>query len=286
MGIAAPSGAFDRRLLKRAIDQLRQWELEPVIQSSIYSRHRYFAGTAERRRKELQALFDHKNLRAILFARGGFGLHQILPSLRWSGLKRYPKRIIGYSDLTMLLDRVQRELGLVTYYGPTLCDLGRARTQSLARSYRKVLFGNGTKQWSLGTCRIIRSGRAEGRVVGGCLTLVNMSVGTGFEMQTRGGLLFLEDVNESVYRVERLLLHLKQAGKLRGVRGIVLSRFTDPDGGVPMREWRQMFAEVLKDFSGPIVYGFRFGHHANAHIVPLGYQAVIDTRRAWIRIKG
>lgn len=281
VAVAAPSATFDKRAFLRGLKILREWGLKPIYREDIFSRHRYFAGNDRRRYQELQGYLEQPDLKAILFARGGFGLHAILPKLRFRGLKRYPKRLIAYSDLTMLLNRVNCEVSLLTYYGPTVCQLGRNRSPSLQRQFKKVLFGSQVpRRWSLKSGHVIRSGRAEGKLIGGCLTLLSMSIGTPFEIQTRGGLLLLEDTGEEVYRIERMLVHLIQVGKLRGVRGVIIS---DLNNGSPRSVWVRMLRDVLADFSGPIVYGLRFGHCRNPHILPLGCSAVLSTQGGFLK---
>lgn len=287
VGIAAPSSSFDRQAFAKGLRLLERWQLKPVFSKQIYSRHRYFAGTHARRLRELQGLLDRKDIKAILFARGGFGLHHILPKLKLTGLKRTPKRIIAYSDLTLLLDRVRRETQLVTYYGPTLCHVGRVASKALNNLYHQALLGTmRDRTWSLGTGSVVKSGRATGRLVGGCLTLLSMSVGTPFEMDTRNSLLLIEDINESVYKIERLLLHLKQAKKLQGVKGIIVSELQDGTRKVSRHEWVSMLREVLADFKGPVAYGFGFGHAKSPYILPLGKRAVLDSRNNTLALIG
>lgn len=285
VGIAAPSGAFDRRAFAAGVRLLEKWQLRPFYRDDIFERHRYFAGSHQRRRKELQDLLDNPSIKGLLFARGGFGLHHILPQLKLTKLRRYPKRMIAYSDLTLLLERIRQQTGQVTYYGPSVCDLGRAQSPRLKQVYREILFGKGKrKPWSLNRIAVIQEGKVEGTLVGGCLTLLSLSVGTPFEFKAHRGLLLLEDINESVYRVERMILHLKQAKKLQGVRGIIVSELTDRGRAVTSREWVTMLKEVFRGFRGPIIYGFQFGHVKNPHILPLGVQARLDTSRRELRL--
>ena len=285
VGIAASSAAFDRRAFLRGLGVLERWRLKPKFRQDIFSRDRTMAGSHRRRLRELQDLIDHPDIKAIVFARGGFGLHHILPELKLKNLKRYPKRIIGYSDLTLLLDRIRQEVGLVSYYGPTLCSLGLPEENGLRSAYRRLLFAkNLPSEWALGKGTTVRAGRATGRLVGGCLTLLSMSLGTSFEVDTRNSLLLLEDTNEPPYRFERLLLHLKQSSKLRGVKGILLAAQEAQGQRSPRKVWQAMLKDVLSDFKGPVVFGFRFGHVKKPHLLPLGLKADLDTRSGRLRL--
>ncbi len=285
IGIAAPSGAVNRSHFRQGIKVLESWGLQPLFRKDIFTTHRFFAGSHARRRKELQGLLDHQQIKAVLFARGGFGLHHILPDIKLSGLKKYPKRLIAYSDLTMLLDRVQRECDLVTYYGPTIGLLaapGHARVQ---RDYKTILLGQKLGPvWRLRPNQILKAGQVQGRLVGGCLSLINMSIGTRFEMEMRGAILCLEDINEAPYRYERLLLHLKQSGKLQGVKGLLISSIETGPKKSSATVWKRMLKEVLKDFTGPVVYGFSFGHLKNAYTLPLGARVQLDTRQRCLNL--
>ena len=280
VGIAAPSGAVRPKPFERGIRVLESWGLRPVYRRDILNRHRYFAGNEPRRLRELQALLNREDIKAILFARGGFGLHHLLPVLNLRELKRHPKRIIAYSDLTMLLERIRIETGLVTYYGPTIGQLAYQKDGRVRRDYQKILFkSNLGPSWKVGQNKILKAGRVDGTLVGGCLSLISTSIGTSFELDTRNSILLLEDINESVYRFERLLLHLKQSGKLKNVRGLLISSIEDKASKSPPRVWKHMLKELLGDFPGPIVFGFACGHLDNPYTLPLGCRVRLDTHR-------
>ena len=285
VGSAAPSGAVKPKPFEQGLHVLKGWGLKPLYRKDILNQHRYFAGTERRRLRELQALVDRDDIKAILFARGGFGLHHLLPELKLHALKRYPKRIIAYSDLTMLLERIRVEIGLVTYYGPTIGQLASLKDRRLRRDYQNILFKSKLgPSWKLGRSKILKAGRAEGTLVGGCLSLVSTSIGTPFEIDTRNSILLLEDINESVYRFERLLLHLKQSGKLKGVRGLLISAIEDKTSKSPPRVWKHMLTELLGDMPGPIIFGFACGHLQNPYTLPLGLRVYLDTHRGELNL--
>lgn len=280
VGIAAPSGVVAKASFLKGLKVLEEWGLKPVYRKDLFSRHRYFAGSPRRRLRELQQLIDRQDMGAILFPRGGFGLHHILPELKLARLRRFPKRIIGYSDLTMLLERIRSEVKLVTYYGPTVWALGARDHSRVQRDYHKILFGAGTgPTWTFSKNHVLRHGRAEAELMGGCLTLLSMSIGTSFEIETKNRILLLEDINEAPYRFERLILHLKQSGKLRHVKGLMISASETGRNYAPPREWKLMLKEILGDFRGPVIFGFRWGHMPNPHTLPLGMKARLDTYR-------
>lgn len=286
VAIAAPSGSFDRQRFKRGLQVLQSWGLKPIVAAGIYERHRYFAGHHARRLCELQTCLDHPHAKAILFARGGFGLHPILPELSFRGLTRYPKRIVGYSDLTMLLNQTSQKTGLLSYYGPTVCNLGAALAGPMGRRLRQTLMGHELPALLMSKRQILRAGSARARLAGGCLTLLVASLKTPFEIKTKGRILVLEDTAEEIYRVERMLLHLKQAGKFQGIKGLVIADFNC--GGIrhSHNTWTSMLREVLREEKIPIVYGLKFGHGTRPQVLSLGAYYELNTRQEIFKYRG
>lgn len=278
VGIAAPSGAVRKAAFLKGVHLLEEWGLKPVFRKDLLSSHRYFAGSHRRRLRELQGLLDREDIQAVLFPRGGFGLHYVLPDLKLNRLRKHPKRIIGYSDLTMLLDRIRSEVNLVTYYGPTVSALGVGGNARVRRDYQSILMGTKAAPfWTIAKHQILRHGRITGELAGGCLTLLSMSIGTSFEFEARNRVLLLEDINEPLYRFERLLLHLSQSGKLKNVRGLIISATETGNHSSTKQQWKRMLHDSLSDFRGPILFGFPCGHAPNPNTLPLGRRVRLDT---------
>lgn len=260
VAVAAPASAFDKVAFLAGVKKLRAFGFEVTFRKDIFAKERYLAGTDARRADELNQFFADPKVKAIFFARGGYGTQRIIPLLDIEPLKREPKIILGYSDITALHSYLYAHGIGGTFYGPTV-----AKHFSLApKKTFEILFNSLTKTSALGEvfsigAKVLKAGSAEGRLVGGCLAIITSSIGTIYDLPTDGTILFLEDVNEAVFRYDRMLNHLKAAGKLRGVAGIVfgsLGLLKDES-----KAWLdKMLKNVLADFPGPIVHNFSSGH--------------------------
>ena len=278
VGIVAPAGALKREEFEAGLANLRKLGFNPVYSPSILDRDLYFAGGTPRRVDELHEMFRAPEVKAILCARGGYGTNHLLAHLNLDVIASNPKIFCGYSDITTLLTYFYRELGLVGFHGPMLAkDFARpdgVHVPSFSAST------NAQAGWCVRTSdssglEAIRKGIAEGKLYGGCLSLLVASLATPYEIETDDTILFLEDLGEWPYRIDRMLMHLKFAGKLKKVRGIVFGEMLDcaPPAGSNYT-LQQVIARTLKEFDIPIVYGLRSGHVSSGNItLPIGVRA-------------
>ncbi len=272
IGIAAPASPFDPAEFKKGVKTLENLGYNIYYRPDIFDKCHYLAGRDERRADELTELLSRKDINAVLFARGGYGLLRVLPLLD----KRtfLPKIVLGYSDITSLLLFLMQELNWTTFYGPVVAkDLG---TNLLPRTLDslKIAITADTQLPSIsGEMEVVKAGMAEGILTGGCLSLLVASMGTPYEINTKGSLLFMEDVNEKPYAVDRMLTQLKLGGKFDQVKGIIFGSFV---GGGEVAHIREAAEDVLRDFAGPIVFNFPAGHGAVKMTLPLGISARLD----------
>lgn len=224
----------------------------------------------------MNRLLQDPKIDAVLFARGGYGTQRLLPGLR----KIHPKIVVGLSDLTVLLAALWKKFRLPTLYGPMVAtQLIHLRT---VRRLKKVLLNpKSLEGQTLMAKRVLHGGTARGRLVGGCLSLVASLLGTPYDIDTRGTILFLEDVDEPPYRIDRFLTQLEQAGKFSGVRGIILGTFRLKKELFPT-SIRKVVEERLKSFKGPILWGVHFGHCPNPQLIPFGGIGLIQGNRLQI----
>jgi muramoyltetrapeptide carboxypeptidase len=235
----------------------------------------YFAGTPKMRLSDLHQAFADDQLRAIFSTRGGYGANYLLDDLDLDRIAEGAKPLVGYSDLTALhlwmLDQIQ----LPAFHGPMLsADFAREDGVHLP-SLQAALSG---KPYTVGAAeglRSLRPGRARGTLYGGCLSIIVALLGTPYEPQTEGKLLFLEDVNAKPYQIDRMLWQLREAGKLEGVRGIVLGEMLDcTSPGAPPELLNQVILHSLEKFKGPIAIGLRSGHVSRSNVtLTLGVEA-------------
>jgi len=276
IGIAAPGGPVHPALLAggRAV-----WEaagFRVVHRADIVERQGYLAGDDDRRVAELAELIADPNVDAIQCARGGYGVMRILDRLDPAAFRAARKPLVGYSDGTALLLWQRRCAGLVGFHGPMLErgeDIDPAAFRALVAALTGAIDDAGLI-WS-GMGRV--AGRGTGRLVGGNLVLVLASLGTPWEIDTRGAVLLFEEVNEPPYRIDRMLQQLRAAGKLDGVVGIATGAFTgciDEDYPQPTAE--AVVEDVARALGVPLVTGLAFGHTKNNHAWPVGARATID----------
>jgi muramoyltetrapeptide carboxypeptidase len=282
VGVAALSGACDPDALARGMAALRGLGFEPVPARNLGSRWGIFAGDDAERVDAFHELVADDSLAAIVFARGGYGLHRVLPSIDWELVGRRPRAWLGYSDVTPFLLQVVERLGVVTFHAPMVAtDLARGLRPEEATSLLAALAGEGPFVYSV---RSLRAGSAEGRVegvvLGGCLSLVAAVLGTPWATSLDGALLFLEDVNEPLHRVDRMLTHLRLSGRLTGVRGMIFGYF-GPDweqaiGEIPSENGGRWHRETLLALPGPVAWGAPCGHGIPNLTLPLGARGCLD----------
>jgi muramoyltetrapeptide carboxypeptidase len=275
VAIAAPASAFDRAAFVRGAEFVAAQGYRVTWRDDILARAGHFAGDDERRAAELNAWLCDPEVKAILFARGGYGTSRILDRLDLGARRRRPKAIAGFSDLTALLLSVTRRAGIAVFHGPLVANAGTgtAGERDMARLL-DLLSGKPGPRAHRGL-RALRPGHARAPVTGGNLSLLAHSIGTPFQVQTRGRILFVEEVNEPLYRVDRSVRQLLLAGALRGVAGLVLGRFS----GMRPAERRavpRLFLEALGSRAVPAVSGFPAGHGSPNRALPFGVPATLD----------
>jgi muramoyltetrapeptide carboxypeptidase len=280
VGVAALSGAVDPDELGKGLEALRRIGLEPVVADNCGSRWGVMAGRDDERLAAFHRLVADPSLSAIFFARGGHGLLRALPDLDWELLARHPRAWIGYSDVTPFLLQVVHRLGLVAFHGPMVAkDMARGLSTEEGISLRRALMGGLDLAYPLRAWE--RRGSAEGVLIGGCLSLLATLVGTPWMPPLGGAILFLEDVDEPVYRIDRLLTHLRLAGCLEGVRGVVVGHAGEPwDHGI-CDDWHR---ETFLALPGPLAFGLQAGHGIPNLTLPLGAQARLDGEAQELRI--
>jgi muramoyltetrapeptide carboxypeptidase len=278
IGIVAPAGAVDPAEFATGEALLQELGFKLIYSDGIFQRDMYFAGDARRRVDELHSIFRAPEVKAIICARGGYGTNHLLPHLDFDLIANNPKIFCGYSDVTTLTTVFLQKTGLVGFHGPMLAkDFAKANGVHIESFLSAV---SGTQPWSLGVTdspalRPLRRGTTEGRLYGGCLSLLVTSLGTPYEIQTEDTILFIEDLGEWPYRIDRMLMHLKYAGKLDGVSGIIFGEMKDcgPPAGADYT-LQQMITRVLEGMNIPIAFGLRSGHVSAGNItLPIGVRA-------------
>ena len=282
--VIAPAGPVPRGPFQTGVAELARLGLVAEWDESLFDRRLIFAGTEERRRVECERAFTDPEAKAVLAARGGGGTVRILPIPALDTLRDRPRAFSGFSDLT-ILHQAMAARRLVSFYGPMVAwDMARA--EGAEGGYDEALFrrllldGEPGGRIAPEGVRFVRGGSAEGRLAGGCLSLLSACVGTPEAPSFEDAIVVLEDENEFPHRVDRFLHHLRRAGTFRGARAVVLGDFPgcEPRPGTDMTV-RDVFEDFFADFDGPVAWGYPIGHTSRANLtIPLGTRARLDDR--------
>jgi muramoyltetrapeptide carboxypeptidase len=277
IGVVAPGSAVDEGRVGEGVRMLERAGFRVRLGASVFSRVGYLAGRDSERLADLHAMFADPEVRGVIAARGGYGCGRLLAQLDVDLIAAHPKVFAGHSDLTFLLNHILQRAGLVTFHGPMVAGLsghgeaaeGLLRTISGAR-----------KQWHARAQEVVQPGMAEGRLVGGCLSILVSMLGTPYQVETRGRLLFLEEVNEKPFRIDRMLTHLRQAGALDGVAGVIFGEMAGctaaPDELVTVLD---VVREAFSSAPYPVAFGLPSGHGLGSVTLPLGVRAQLAGER-------
>jgi muramoyltetrapeptide carboxypeptidase len=262
IAIVSPARKIKREEVQTAIEVFNSWGLEVVEGKNLYDDFNQFAGTDEARRAGLQEMMDDDSVKAIVCSRGGYGTVRIIDDLDFTRFTQNPKWIIGYSDITVLHSHIHRHFGIetmhaimpVNFKGP--CDKNQSVT-----SLKKALLGKDL-EYAFDTDPESRPGTAEGQLVGGNLSILYSLSGTPSDIDTRGKILFIEDLDEYLYHIDRMMMNLKRSGKLEGLAGLIVGGMTDMhDNEVPYdKTANEIIMEAVADYDFPVCLNFPAGH--------------------------
>ena len=275
IGVVAPAGCVDDELLSAGVQALQQDGFQVELAPGVHDRKGYLAGDDEKRARDLEGFFCRPDLDAIFCARGGFVSIQLIPHLTERIFRSHSKIFAGYSDVTILLNWLLQKCGMVTFHAPMVAmDFARGLTQRSIDHLWGTLTGE-KWMWKIEVGEVIRSGKVQAEMMGGCLSVLVTTLGTPYEIDTAGKMLFLEDVGEKPYRVERMLTHLKLAGKLEKLAGLVFGDFTQCEGEGP-RDVRAIIGELFHKAPYPVVMGIPAGHGQENLALPFGVKMALD----------
>lgn len=280
IGIIAPAGPVTSTELRGGIDLLESLGYKLVFSSHLYHRNDYLAGSDDARLEDLHSMFDNGNIKAIFCARGGYGALRLLEMINFDLIRNNPKIIMGYSDITTLLLAIYQRTGLVTFHGPVVKELSRNQNQNLEPAIR-LISSDRLLRVNLTGGTALRPGKAAGTLLGGNLSLICHLIGTPFMPSSRRSLLFIEERGEPLYRIDRMLTHLRLSGLLEGLSGLIAGRF---EGCGEISHINQLLVNTVSDLGIPVIGGLPVGHGLENIALPLGVQAELDTERMMLSI--
>lgn len=286
IGIMAPSSRVDRKLVAKAVTQLQALGFQVYVHPQTYAKKGQSAGTAQQKADALHDLYRNPDIKAIFAAAGGNQAGALLEKLDFALIQKNKKIIMGYSDVTVILNAIHKKTGTVTFHGPTLQTIGRKLPAAQLKQTFNLLGGEAADM-PLKKSKVINTGTAHGKLIGGNLSLVTSLLGTPWQPDFKGAVLFLEDVGEELSRVDRMLQHLRNAGVLNQISGLVLGGFTGmtDKGSKPYgKTVEAMIREVTSGLNIPVVMNAPFGHGRNLYTLPVGAPAHLDARKGASRL--
>jgi muramoyltetrapeptide carboxypeptidase len=281
IGICCPAGYMPGEKVETCINTLKKWGYKVKKGKTVGGKSStYFSGTDAERLKDLQLLLDDKQVNAILFARGGYGTTRILDDIDWSGFIKNPKWIIGFSDITILLSYVHEKLNTLCVHGPMAGAFNlMSGKNKYVLSLKDAIEGKPTVYMAKPN-KFNVLGKVKSEVVGGNLCLLAHAIGTNAEIDTKGKILFIEDIGEQLYNIDRMMLQLKRAGKLNGLKAIIVGAFSDSkDTDRPFgKDAYQIISDVVAAYEYPKAFGFPVGHENENVALSIGakYKLAIE----------
>ena len=273
VGIVSPASWFPYEELTDGLRILRDdWQLNVIEGDSLHAVDGPFAGSDDLRRADIQRLFDDPNVRAVFAARGGYGCYRIADGLDLAGLKANPKWLVGFSDVTVLLNLLHKN-DIVSLHGLMPRQFGDPDRAASLESLRQWLFGAPPAWYVVVTHPLNRLGRAEGSLAGGNLTLLINSVGTPTDLDFSGKILFIEDIGETLFSLDRMMTQLRRAGRLAKLAGLVVGQFTDMKANLSLpfdKDAYELIADAVADYSYPVLFDFPAGHVDFNLTLPIG----------------
>lgn len=288
IGITGPAGSiWNDWHITKIQDKMRELGFRTKLGETLYLQDGYLAGPDEVRAAELMDFIANPDIDAILTMRGGWGCARILDRLDYDVIRENPKVIMGFSDITSLINAIYTKTGLVTYHGPcgysSWNDFSTKEVMKCLGAGKPFYMYNATDDYE--QLEVLSPGTAQGEIVGGNLTIMVSMIGTEFEPDWKGKILCLEDVNEEPYRIDRMLWQLKQAGVYDAVNGIVLGGFNKCEPEEPEKSFtiEEIFQQHFKDLNVPVFKGASFGHITNKFTLPIGVMAEMNAEDFSIR---
>lgn len=273
IGITCPAGYMVAEKADGCIGTLQNWGFEVMVGKTLGSKSKnYFSGTDEQRRDEMQAMLDDENIKAILCGRGGYGVGRIIDQLDFTKFKKNPKWIIGFSDVTVLHSHLFTKIKVASLHAP-MASAFRDGDNEYIRSFHNAIKGKKTK-YSCKPHPFNKNGIATGQLVGGNLALLAHLTGTPSDINTKDKLLFIEDIGEQIYNIDRMMYQLKRSSKLDKLAGLIIGGFTDiEDTERPFgKKIHAVINDIIAEYDYPICFNFPVSHNKENYALKIGVE--------------
>ena len=280
VAIVAPAGLIDDKDIEEAIMVLESWGLNVGVGAHVFDKYNFFSSSDDGRFQDFQQALDDSEVRAIFCARGGYGSGRIIDRLDFERFLEFPKWIIGFSDITLLHLRLHG-MGVASLHGPMARQIGSSVDEESVAILKKMLFQKTEIKYHLADNELNIEGKATSRIVGGNLTLICNNIGTSSDIDLNGKILFIEEIGERLYAVDRHLNQLDRSGGLRNLAGLIAGQFsdlkdTDPSYGKSAYE---IVNEYVHKYKFPVCFGLESGHEKKNLTIPLSYICDLDVNQ-------
>jgi muramoyltetrapeptide carboxypeptidase len=278
IGIVAPARKISIEELKPAIETFTSWGLEVIFGKNLFGEQHQFSGPDEARAADLQHMLDDDSIKAVISGRGGYGTIRIIDQVNFERFIKHPKWIIGYSDITVLHSHIHN-LGIETIHGTM--PINFEKNDEAVESLRKALFGE-RLNYEVKSHSMNRKGNAEGELVGGNLSLLYALTGSISDIDTAGKILFIEDLDEYLYHIDRMMIGLKRSGKLDKLKGLIVGGMTDmKDNTIPFgKNAEEIIYDAVKEYAYPVCFNFPAGHLDRNLALVLGRRIELSVKEA------
>ena len=287
IGIVCPAGFMPFEKAQTCIETLTEWGFNVVPGKTLGSQYHYFSGTDKERCEDLQQMMDDKNIDAILCGRGGYGTGRIIDELDFSKFKKKPKWIIGFSDITVLQCHLFSNFKIASLHAPMAAAFndGEFKNQYI-QSLHDALLGRKAGYKTKGNI-LDQPGKTKGILVGGNLSLLVNVIGTSSDIQTKNKILFIEEIGEYIYSVDRMMYQLKRSGKLDNLKGLIIGRFSDmKDTTIPFGQTAEdAIKELVKDYDYPVCFGFPVSHDKENYALKVGVTYKLKVGKEMVELK-
>ncbi len=279
VGVVSPASRVPYAELTEGLRILRDdWQLQVIEGDSLHAVDGPFAGSDDLRRSDLQRLFNDPSVRAVFASRGGYGCYRIADDLDLTGLIQHPKWLVGFSDITVLLSLLYRN-GLASLHGIMPRQFGGVDRAESLESLRQWLFGALPEPYTVAAYPLNRVGHATGPLIGGNLTMLINSIDTPTDIEYNGAVLFIEDIDETLFSLDRMMRQLQRSGRLAKLGGLVVGQFTDMRLNLSLpfgRDAYEIIADVVAGYDYPVLFGLSAGHVDHNLTLPIGRTVQLD----------
>ncbi len=282
IGILCPSGYMPYEKAVTAIETLTEWGFQVIPGKTLGSQFHYFSGTDEDRLDDLQGMMDDKNMKAIMCARGGYGMGRIIDKINFKKFIRNPKWIIGFSDITVLQSHIFSQYKIASLHAPMAAAFNDGECiNQYVQSLRDALIGRKATYTCEGHA-FNKKGKASGILVGGNLSLLAHLTGTSSGLKTKNKILFIEDVGEYIYNIDRMMYQMKRSGKLESLAGLIVGGFTDmKDTNISFgKSAEEVIKDIVKEYDYPVCFNFPVSHNKENYALKIGVEYKLNVKKS------